>query len=74
MMIEVLCFLNGTNNPNTEYGQMHQSTDLIDLSKLLEDPRNSVRTQIPYIRVKVDLDISYEEANFASKKILHRII
>ena len=35
----------------------------IDLSKLLEDPETVLEPN-SYIRVKVDLDISYEEANF----------
>ena len=35
----------------------------INLSKLLEDPETVLEPNA-YIRVKVDLDISYEEANF----------
>ena len=56
-------FLEWDKQPEYKIWQDAPKYRSIDLSKLLEDPETVLEPN-SYIRVKVDLDISYEEANF----------
>ena len=56
-------FLEWDKKPEYKIWQDAPKYRSIDLSKLLEDPETVLEPN-SYIRVKVDLDISYEEANF----------